>query len=210
METFLLIIHIILAVLLISSVLLQKSDGGALGIGGSSNDLMSSRTAGNFLTKFTAVVATLFILTSISLTLVNKKDTSNIFILQNPHQLPDAYKIYRYGQASSRKTWEVVKKINNSNLGAIAAALNNAPRLKPLTEEELKEKAAQLQTKLTVFNGLHKEGDSGGPIGVVFKDKFALIGNITGQQATHTIDIIEKINKAIQVNYLNSNGNNEG
>jgi preprotein translocase subunit SecG len=87
METFLLIIHIILAVLLISSVLLQKSDGGALGIGGSSNDLMSSRTAGNFLTKFTAVVATLFILTSISLTLVNKKDTSNKSIIDKIEKL---------------------------------------------------------------------------------------------------------------------------
>jgi preprotein translocase subunit SecG len=67
--------------------LLQKSDGGALGIGGSSNDLMSSRTAGNFLTKFTAVVATLFILTSISLTLVNKKDTSNKSIIDKIEKL---------------------------------------------------------------------------------------------------------------------------
>jgi preprotein translocase subunit SecG len=87
MENFLLVIHIILAVFLISSVLLQKSDGGALGIGGSSNDLMSSRTAGNFLTKFTAVVATLFILTSISLTLVNKKDTSNKSIIDKIEKL---------------------------------------------------------------------------------------------------------------------------
>jgi len=87
METFLLIIHIILAVLLISSVLLQKSDGGALGIGGSSNDLMSSRSAGNFLTKFTAVVAALFILTSISLTLVNKKDTTNKSIIDKIEKL---------------------------------------------------------------------------------------------------------------------------
>jgi len=87
METFLLIIHITLAVLLISSVLLQKSDGGALGIGGSSNDLMSSRSAGNFLTKFTAVVATLFIFTSILLTLVNKKDTTNKSIIDKIEKL---------------------------------------------------------------------------------------------------------------------------
>jgi len=87
METFLLIIHIILAVLLICSVLLQKSDGGALGIGGSSDNLMSSRTAGDFLTKFTAIVAFVFILTSISLTLINKKDVSNKSIIDKIEKL---------------------------------------------------------------------------------------------------------------------------
>ena len=64
METLLLVIHITLAILLIGSVLLQKSDGGALGIGGNSDNLMSSRSAGNFLTKFTTVLAFLFIITS--------------------------------------------------------------------------------------------------------------------------------------------------
>ena len=87
METLLLIVHIILAILLIGSVLLQKSDGGALGIGGNSDNLMSSRSAGNFLTKFTAVLAILFIITSISLTLINKKDTSQKSIIDKIEQL---------------------------------------------------------------------------------------------------------------------------
>jgi preprotein translocase subunit SecG len=87
METLLLTVHIILAILLIGSVLLQKSDGGALGIGGSSDNLMSSRSAGNFLTKFTAVLAFLFILTSVSLTLINKKDTSQKSIIDKIEQL---------------------------------------------------------------------------------------------------------------------------
>lgn len=87
METLLLVIHIILAILLIGSVLLQKSDGGALGIGGNSDNLMSSRSAGNFLTKFTAVLAILFIITSISLTLINKKDTSQKSIIDKIEQL---------------------------------------------------------------------------------------------------------------------------
>jgi preprotein translocase subunit SecG len=87
METLLLIVHIILAILLIGSVLLQKSDGGALGIGGNSDNLMSSRSAGNFLTKFTAVLAFLFIITSISLTLINKKDTSQKPIIDKIEQL---------------------------------------------------------------------------------------------------------------------------
>jgi len=87
MENLLLIVHIILAILLIGSVLLQKSDGGALGIGGNSDNLMSSRSAGNFLTKFTTVLAFLFIITSISLTLINKKDTSQKSIIDKIEQL---------------------------------------------------------------------------------------------------------------------------
>lgn len=87
METLLIVIHITLAILLIGSVLLQKSDGGALGIGGNSDNLMSSRSAGNFLTKFTTVLAFLFIITSISLTLVNKKDNSQKSIIDKIEQL---------------------------------------------------------------------------------------------------------------------------
>ena len=87
METLLLVIHITLAILLIGSVLLQKSDGGALGIGGDSDNLMSSRSAGNFLTKFTTVIAFLFIITSISLTLINKKDNSQKSIIDKIEQL---------------------------------------------------------------------------------------------------------------------------
>jgi preprotein translocase subunit SecG len=87
METLLLAIHITLAILLIGSVLLQKSDGGALGIGGNSDNLMSSRSAGNFLTKFTTVLAFLFIITSISLTLINKKDNSQKSIIDKIEQL---------------------------------------------------------------------------------------------------------------------------
>ena len=87
METLLLIVHIILAILLIGSVLLQKSDGGALGIGGNSDNLMSSRSAGNFLTKFTTVLAFLFIVTSISLTLINKKDNSQKSIIDKIEKL---------------------------------------------------------------------------------------------------------------------------
>ena len=54
MENFVLILNIILAILLIGSVLLQKSEGGALGLGVSQDSFMSSRSAGSFLTKSTA------------------------------------------------------------------------------------------------------------------------------------------------------------
>ena len=82
MENFLLIFDIILAVLLIGSVLLQKSEGGALGLGVSQDSFVSSRSAGNFLTKVTAILATLFIITSISLTVVSKEKFSSSSVLE--------------------------------------------------------------------------------------------------------------------------------
>lgn len=77
MENIILTIHIILAILLIGSVLMQKSEGGALGIGSGSDSLMSSRSAGNFLTKFTSIVALLFVITSISLTAIHREDSKS-------------------------------------------------------------------------------------------------------------------------------------
>ena len=74
MENILLTLNIIFAVILVVLILLQKSEGGALGIGVSQDSFMFSRTAGNFLTKATAIIATLFIICSISLTIIGRKD----------------------------------------------------------------------------------------------------------------------------------------
>ena len=74
MENILLIINIILAAILVILVLLQKSEGGALGIGVSQDNFMFSRSAGNFLTKATAVIATLFIICSLGLTIISRGD----------------------------------------------------------------------------------------------------------------------------------------
>ena len=74
MENILLIINIILAAILVILVLFQKSEGGALGIGVSQDNFMFSRSAGNFLTKSTAVIATLFIISSISLVVISRGD----------------------------------------------------------------------------------------------------------------------------------------
>ena len=72
MENILLILNIIYAFILVILVLMQKSEGGALGIGVSQESYMFSRTAGNFMTKATAVVATLFIICSLALTIVSR------------------------------------------------------------------------------------------------------------------------------------------
>ena len=74
MENILLTIDIVLAFLLVIMILLQKSEGGALGIGVSQDSFMFSRTTGNFLTKATATIATLFIICTLSLTIISRKD----------------------------------------------------------------------------------------------------------------------------------------
>ena len=67
MESLLILVNIILAVILIIAILLQRSEGGALGLGVSQDNFTSARTMGTFLTKFTAVIATLFIVCSIAI-----------------------------------------------------------------------------------------------------------------------------------------------
>ena len=74
MENILLVINIILALVLVSLILLQKSEGGALGIGVSQENFMLSRSAGGFMTKATAVVATLFIICSLTLTILSRAE----------------------------------------------------------------------------------------------------------------------------------------
>tara|TARA_A100001011_G_scaffold336298_1_gene365743 strand:- start:784 stop:1089 length:306 start_codon:yes stop_codon:yes gene_type:complete len=74
METILIVTNVILAVLLILLVLLQKSEGGALGIGLSQDNFASTRSVGDFLTKSTAIVATLFIICSIALVVISRED----------------------------------------------------------------------------------------------------------------------------------------
>ena len=72
MENILLVVNLVLALILVLLILLQKSEGGALGIGVSQDNFMLSRSAGNFMSKATAVVATLFIICSLALTIVSR------------------------------------------------------------------------------------------------------------------------------------------
>tara|TARA_B110001450_G_C17283554_1_gene344507 strand:- start:228 stop:527 length:300 start_codon:yes stop_codon:yes gene_type:complete len=72
MENIFLVLNLILAVILVLLILMQKSEGGALGIGVSQDNFMFSRTAGNFMTKATAFVATLFIICSLALTIISR------------------------------------------------------------------------------------------------------------------------------------------
>lgn len=74
MESLLIFVNIILAVILIISILLQRSEGGALGLGVSQDNFTSVRSMGTFLTKFTAIVATLFIVCSIAIVAISRDE----------------------------------------------------------------------------------------------------------------------------------------
>ena len=74
METILITTNIFLAILLIIVILLQRSEGGALGLGVSQDNFTSARSMGTFLTKFTAIVATLFIVCSITIVAISRDE----------------------------------------------------------------------------------------------------------------------------------------
>jgi|TARA_B110000444_G_C18710492_1_gene533430 preprotein translocase subunit SecG len=78
MESILLTINIILAILLVIVILLQRSEGGALGLGVSQDNFTSSRSAGDFLTKFTSILAVFFIVTSIALVSISRVEIKEI------------------------------------------------------------------------------------------------------------------------------------
>jgi preprotein translocase subunit SecG len=67
LQTAILIVHLFLAVALIGVILPQRSEGGALGIGGGGSNFMTGRGAANLLTRTTAILATCFIVTSLGL-----------------------------------------------------------------------------------------------------------------------------------------------
>tara|TARA_B110000305_G_C19194972_1_gene518381 strand:+ start:502 stop:810 length:309 start_codon:yes stop_codon:yes gene_type:complete len=78
MESILLAVNIIIAVLLVIVILLQRSEGGALGLGVSQDNFTTSRTAGDFLTKFTSILAFFFIATSIALVSISHEEIKEV------------------------------------------------------------------------------------------------------------------------------------
>ena len=74
MESLLIFVNIILAIILIIIILLQRSEGGALGLGVSQDNFTSARSVGTFLTKLTAIIASLFIVCSIVLVAIDRDE----------------------------------------------------------------------------------------------------------------------------------------
>ncbi len=83
MQTIVLLVHLFLALALVISILLQRSEGGALGIGGGGGmgGLMTSRGSANFLTKITTCIASLFMVTSLTLAIMASSNSKPSSIL---------------------------------------------------------------------------------------------------------------------------------
>jgi preprotein translocase subunit SecG len=100
MSTVLLLIHVMIATAMVGVVLLQRSEGGALGIGGggAGGGFMSGRSAGNALTKTTAFLAACFFATSLALSILASHQNPTPTILPTgdssgglaPLQIPNA------------------------------------------------------------------------------------------------------------------------
>ncbi|WP_340110393.1 preprotein translocase subunit SecG [Pikeienuella sp. HZG-20] len=92
MENIILIVHLVLAVFLIVVVLLQRSEGGALGMGGGGGGLVSARGAGTALSKVTWILATAFIITSLTLTVIAATATGGRSVIEGavPSSAPAA------------------------------------------------------------------------------------------------------------------------
>lgn len=86
MITVILVIHLMLAIALIGVVLVQKSEGGALGIGGGGGGggFMSVRGTANLLTRTTGILAALFMTTSLVLAILSGAGQEKSSILDNP------------------------------------------------------------------------------------------------------------------------------
>jgi len=85
MTTVVLIVHLLIALALVGVILLQRSEGGALGIGGGGmGGLMTGRASANLLTRVTAVLAAAFIATSLLLAILAAHRTAPRSILDQP------------------------------------------------------------------------------------------------------------------------------
>lgn len=84
MEKVILVVHLMLAIALVVSVLLQRSEGGALGIGGGPTGLMSNRGAANLLTRTTGILAGCFFATSMGLAIMASQGGDKGSVLDLP------------------------------------------------------------------------------------------------------------------------------
>ena len=91
MMTVILVVHLLIAIALVGVVLLQKSEGGALGMGGGGmSGFMTGRTTANLLTRTTAVIAACFFVTSIGLAVLAANQRAPHSLIEQPVPAPPA------------------------------------------------------------------------------------------------------------------------
>src|ERR1044071_1373840 len=88
MANVLIVVYLLIVVALIAVILIQRSEGGALGIGGGGGGLMTARGSANLLTRTTAILATLFFVTAIGLTILSELDRGTSSILDSAITTP--------------------------------------------------------------------------------------------------------------------------
>lgn len=90
MATVLIVAYLLIVIAMIVVILLQRSEGGGLGMGGGGGgNFMSSRGSANLLTRTTAILGTLFMVTAIGLTIISQTDRSSSSILDQAAQNAD-------------------------------------------------------------------------------------------------------------------------
>jgi preprotein translocase subunit SecG len=88
MGTILLVVYITAAISMIVLILLQRSEGGALGIGGGGGGLVSGRGAANFMTRTTGILATIFFLAAIGLGMLGHRAQPSSAVVGAPAKAP--------------------------------------------------------------------------------------------------------------------------
>ncbi len=124
METLLIVIHLMVVLALVGVILLQKSEGGGLDVGGGSG-FMTARSAANTLTRVTAILATIFFVTSLALSLLARYGDKPIDIL-------DRAPVTNQGQTQGKG---VLDQLPGSTAPAAPKVDTNAPSVPAGTEE---------------------------------------------------------------------------
>lgn len=140
MFTFLLVVQALIAATLVGVILMQQSEGGGLGMGGSPSGLMSARGAANFLTRATGILAVTFVGLSIALAVVATQraapSTIDTSLAKKPVPVVPAPAVPMSGdpaaQPASSTTTAPVPAATNQPVVPMAAALRaDAPKPAP-------------------------------------------------------------------------------
>jgi len=116
LETILLVVLIIVAVAMIGIILIQRSEGGALGIGGGGGPgaMFSARGSANFLTRVTAGLATVFIVLSLVLAILGRGTEKNVSVMDEPNNVLEDSKLLD-GFESENFDPDIVKELEVKN-----------------------------------------------------------------------------------------------
>ena len=140
MQTVLLVAYLIIVLALIGVILIQRSEGGGLGMGGNAGGLMTVRGSANLLTRTTGVLAALFFATAIGLTILAELDRGTDSILDQaagangtqPSTVLDALSQMQTGDTTSSAPAAISSSAPVADPGlALPAATTPAPSTAP-------------------------------------------------------------------------------